>query len=778
MPYCTNCGYFVAEGAKFCSNCGTSVTGSNEGERRQTVHLGKIYKCPNCGEVLKSFETNCPTCGYEIRGAKATDSIKDLEVRLESAKTIEEKANIIRHFPIPNTKEDILEFLILASTNANEKLDNEISSAWVVKLEQTIQKARLLIQDKDELDRIEKEYLSINKRLSKERTIRTAKKVGSAIAQVTPVLPQVIIVAGWLISIFILLPLCRTNLDSVGTNSFQLLLMMDFIAGAVFVPLVLRMDSVLPKLITTTGIILSIVFIIPLCKENLDSVGTNAFQLILMVEIICCVVIFIRALRYDRKTNRSISIPNGSSLLICMICLAIFVAVYGIGTLRLPKESITINNTSPAISENAQTDDSEGIYTYTIRNYIGKNLGTVGNISGKQLVEEYGSGEVSIVLVTENGAIVPLDNEELKKQYIVVNQNPAAGTNITLVHLRDSRGKPYSNLVDYQSCDELILYVAPVGSDSFSPTYTTILPTLDKHVYHIRDYVGRNAASFGKADSKNRIDEYGAAKMRIVFTSEDGSYVDSKSINKLKNYVITGQDIEPNTELKLEYETDSRGKEYENLIRSQNYEEINLTVRALEDSIIEEMPLIDEASIIEEEEKEYKELTVKYKVINGDKAEITGFSGDGNHVSIDSKIDGYEVVSIGNKAFKDCTTLESVLFWADVKTIDDYAFSGCTALSSISIPNDTSYIGKHAFEGCSSLSSLIIWGNPEIDDYAFAGCESITSLSISQGTKRIGAHAFDGCKSLNSVIIWDDDTIIEKDAFANCPNLKDRPIQE
>ncbi|MBO5623701.1 MAG: zinc-ribbon domain-containing protein, partial [Butyrivibrio sp.] len=47
MPYCTNCGHFVAEGVKFCSNCGASVTGNEEGEKRQTVHQGKIYKCPN-----------------------------------------------------------------------------------------------------------------------------------------------------------------------------------------------------------------------------------------------------------------------------------------------------------------------------------------------------------------------------------------------------------------------------------------------------------------------------------------------------------------------------------------------------------------------------------------------------------------------------------------------------------------------------------------------------------------------------------------------------------
>ena len=42
----------------------------------------------------------------------------------------------------------------------------------------------------------------------------------------------------------------------------------------------------------------------------------------------------------------------------------------------------------------------------------------------------------------------------------------------------------------------------------------------------------------------------------------------------------------------------------------------------------------------------------------------------------------------------------------------------------------------------------------------------------------IGAHAFDGCSNLESVIIWGDDTLVGKDAFANCPKLKGRPIQD
>ena len=91
----------------------------------------------------------------------------------------------------------------------------------------------------------------------------------------------------------------------------------------------------------------------------------------------------------------------------------------------------------------------------------------------------------------------------------------------------------------------------------------------------------RNAASFGKYFGDKRIDEYGAGKLRIVFTAEDGSFVDASDIDSLKCYVVISQDIAPNAELQLSYETDSKGQEYDGLIKSQNYEEINLIVKQL-----------------------------------------------------------------------------------------------------------------------------------------------------------------------------------------------------
>lgn len=457
--------------------------------------------------------------------------------------------------------------------------------------------------------------------------------------------------------------------------------------------------------------------------------------------------------------------------------IGIFGSMYNtIGTLSGNAPVAYKDTASPTISVDTVTDEKAGIYTYEIRNYVGKNVASVGSINGSFTIDEYGAGELRMAFVTEDGMLVS-KSDEIAKHHTVVGQSIKSGSPLTIVHLRDNNGEPYSNLVDYQSYDELILYVAPVENTSYQPTSTELRPTLDRHIYHIRDYVGRNAASFGTVLGNDRIDEYGSGELRIAFTAEDGSYVDVSDINNLKEYVVVDQDIAPNTELKLNYETDSKGEEYDNLIRSQNYEEINLTVRRLGEDIISQMPILENTGN-SNDTSDYEKLTIKYKVVGIGKAKITGFSGDGNHATIDSKIDGYEVVSIGDSAFKDCTTLESVLFWADIESIGDYAFAGCTALKSISIPNETTQIGDHAFDGCTNLSHLIIWGSPNIGEYAFTGCTSITSVSIDTETKKIGAHAFDGCTNLSSAIIWGDDTKVGKDAFANCPNLTDRPIQE
>lgn len=159
MPFCANCGHEISEGELFCTNCGKPVAPQDADENERKVqYRGKVYKCPNCGEVLSSYMTNCPTCGYEIRGNDAPDSVQNFYRDLRNTATVSQKDEMIRNFPIPNSKEDILEFMILASTNIAGEDDKDICEAWLAKLEQTYQKATLLFGTDEEFHKIQKLY--------------------------------------------------------------------------------------------------------------------------------------------------------------------------------------------------------------------------------------------------------------------------------------------------------------------------------------------------------------------------------------------------------------------------------------------------------------------------------------------------------------------------------------------------------------------------------------------------------------------------------------------
>ncbi len=92
--------------------------------------------------------------------------------------------------------------------------------------------------------------------------------------------------------------------------------------------------------------------------------------------------------------------------------------------------------------------------------------------------------------------------------------------------------------------------------------------------------------------------------------------------------------------------------------------------------------------------------------------------------------------------------------------IGDEAFMDCRSLQSIVIPDSVTVIGIRAFNGCISLQSIEIPDSvTEIGDYAFYGCTSLKSIVIPNSVTKIGDWAFKDCRSLQSVVI----TTQEKD---------------
>lgn len=123
---------------------------------RNEVKEGILYKCPNCGELLDAFVAECPSCGYELRGAVKTSAVHELSLKLEEAASNQEREELISNFYIPNTKEDIYEFVILASSNI--KAGGLSETAWSSKLEQAYQKACIVFEGSKDFEYVDKLY--------------------------------------------------------------------------------------------------------------------------------------------------------------------------------------------------------------------------------------------------------------------------------------------------------------------------------------------------------------------------------------------------------------------------------------------------------------------------------------------------------------------------------------------------------------------------------------------------------------------------------------------
>ena len=165
--------------------------------------FGDLKKCPACGAIVTSFSAKCGDCGYEFSNIEANASIQKLflllteldniqssiplakisffsngllENRKRAEDHINKKCEVIKNFPVPNTKNDILEFLSSAIPHARKVKtgfgsmfaskgwggghsdaykEQEIAKAWKYKCEQIVMKARFsLKEDKKGLEEI------------------------------------------------------------------------------------------------------------------------------------------------------------------------------------------------------------------------------------------------------------------------------------------------------------------------------------------------------------------------------------------------------------------------------------------------------------------------------------------------------------------------------------------------------------------------------------------------------------------------------------------------
>lgn len=190
------------------------------------------------------------------------------------------------------------------------------------------------------------------------------------------------------------------------------------------------------------------------------------------------------------------------------------------------------------------------------------------------------------------------------------------------------------------------------------------------------------------------------------------------------------------------------------------------------------------------------------------------------------------VTEIGQKAFKDASSVENVTFAVNTETgkvkgvekIGISAFDGCSSLQELVLPETVTEVlqgafanegalakadmsraaslkkwDKESFKGDTALAEVVLptaGGITAIPDGAFAGCTSLTGENLKipknivtitanafkeSGLKKlyipnqvtmIGASAFEACKNLEDVHISNNISVISQSTFKNCEKLE------
>ena len=163
--------------------------------------------------------------------------------------------------------------------------------------------------------------------------------------------------------------------------------------------------------------------------------------------------------------------------------------------------------------------------------------------------------------------------------------------------------------------------------------------------------------------------------------------------------------------------------------------------------------------------------------------------------SLEALIVPGSVNTVGQAAYKQCISLETLEIEEGLEEMGDSVFVGCSSLQKVSLPGSLKVISLATFKDCEKIDSLVlVKGLEEIGESAFEGCKSLPNVSLpeslvkiakaafkdcekidsvmmAEGLKEIGESAFENCESLDSLSLPSTITTLEKAAFRNCKSI-------
>lgn len=150
----------------------------SDSTKPKSQKFGELNKCPNCNAVVQPGTAKCNECGYEFRNIDAVNSVQQFSNTLnriqsrfnnlqEDSDEISPRGNAIvtaiSNFPIPNTREDLLEFIIFTESKlkhltANSATDHAIRKAYKAKYFESMEKAKIYFNNDPQFQHVFSTY--------------------------------------------------------------------------------------------------------------------------------------------------------------------------------------------------------------------------------------------------------------------------------------------------------------------------------------------------------------------------------------------------------------------------------------------------------------------------------------------------------------------------------------------------------------------------------------------------------------------------------------------
>ena len=142
----------------------------------------------------------------------------------------------------------------------------------------------------------------------------------------------------------------------------------------------------------------------------------------------------------------------------------------------------------------------------------------------------------------------------------------------------------------------------------------------------------------------------------------------------------------------------------------------------------------------------------------------------GINMQADSRL--REVNTIGEKAFKDCSRLQSVIFPDNLKEINTEAFAGTDLRTSVVFNSYSDVVfGERVFSN-TRITSITLPKTKELSAEIFANCTALKNITFAK-TGKIGRGAFKGCTAIEQIDLSQAEAIaIGAETFAGCKRLK------